>query len=237
MNPMLFLQNFPGDAETHRLRRDASVILRVSASPVKSSVLAALIAVFLLGCGNRVDVVDSQSDLHLSGNWNDSDSRAVAEGLAEALATAPWIAAFTEARGRAPVLRVGRIHVRTRALDDIVDPAVFTADLERALIASGRVRVVTSASETAIQRDERADLADQAASAPALHAGLAADVVLTGTLLTQDDRVLDRGLSGTYRQVKFYQLDLAVSDLTTTELLWRGAIERKKTIEQSTVGW
>lgn len=197
----------------------------------------AALLVCLLGCGNRVDVVDSQSDLHLSGNWNDSDSRAVAEGLAEALATAPWIAAFTDAHGRAPVLRVGRIRVRTRALDDIVDPAIFTADIERALIASGRVRVVTSARETAIQRDERADLVDHAATAPPLQAGLAADVVLTGTLLTQDDRILDRGVAGTYRQVKFYQLDLAVSDLTTTELLWRGAVERKKTIEQSTLGW
>jgi len=213
--------------------------LPFSSSPVKCGLRSGLLCALLVlaGCGNRVEVVDSQIDLHLSGNWNDSDSRAVAEGLAEALTAAPWIAAFTDTHARAPVLRVGRIRVRTRALDDIVDPAIFTADIERALIASGRVRVVTSASETAIQREERADLVGHAATAPPLLGGLAADVVLTGTLLTQDDRVLDRGLAGTYRQVKFYQLDLAVSDLTTTELLWRGSVERKKTIEQSTLGW
>ncbi len=222
------------------VRKSGSPEVRKSFStallPCRRAGLALFLAL-LLGCGNRVDVVDSQIDLHLSGNWNDSDSRAVAEGLAEALATAAWIDTFADAHGRAPVLRVGRVRVRTRALDDIIDPAIFTTDIERALIASGRVRVVTNAQESALQRSERADVQAHTATPLPMQGALAADVVLTGTLLTQDDSVLDRGVTGTYRQVKFYQLDLAVSDLTTTELLWRGAVERKKTIEQSTLGW
>lgn len=222
------------------VRKSESPEVRKSFSPTLlpfRGVGVAAFLVLLLGCGNRVDVVDAQSDLHLSGNWNDSDSRVVAENLAEALTTAPWIDAFTDEHGRAPVLRVGRVYVRTRTLDDVVDPAIFTADIERALIASGRVRVVTNAQESALQREERADVQANAATPVPMQGALAADVVLTGTLLTQDDRVLDRGVTGTYRQVKFYQLDLAVSDLTTTELLWRGSVERKKTIEQSTLGW
>jgi len=199
-----------------------------------------LLAVVLLavGCGSRTDIVDSSVDLHLSGNWNDSDSRVVAENLAKTVATAPWVVAFTEEHGRPPVLRIGRIRVRTRALDDVVDPAIFAADIERALIASGLVRVVANRGEAAIQRSERSDAVAHAAQAPAQHATLAPDVVLSGTLLTQDDQVLDRGVGGgTYKQVKFYQLDLAVADITTTEILWRGAVERKKLISQSTLGW
>jgi penicillin-binding protein activator len=178
-----------------------------------------ILALALIGCGDRAEVVDSQTDLHLSGNWNDSDSRVVSESLAKAVAQAPWVAEFRERMGRPPVLRVGRIFVRTRALDDLVEPAVFTNDIQRALIASGQVRVVADRREAEIQRDERTDVAVGAAQPVITDGGLAANVVLTGTLLTQDDRVLDKGVSGTYRQVKFYQLDLAVSDLATTEIL------------------
>lgn len=207
-----------------------------------SGILRALIlavAVFLgAGCGSRsVDVVDSQTDLHLSGNWSDADSRAVAEQVGQRLAEAPWIADFVAEHGRPPVLRVGRVVVRTRALDDVVDPTIVTNDLTRALIASGKVRVVADRAESAIQGEERQDLVDHAAAPVARRAGLAADVVLGGTLLTQDDRVLDRGLTGTYRQVKFYQFDLAVTALGSNEVLWRDSVERKKTIEQSTAGW
>ncbi len=190
------------------------------------------------GCGSRTKIIDANVDLHLSGNWNDSDSRAVAENLAHSVATAPWVAAFTQEHGQSPVLRIGRIRVRTRALDDVVDPAIFAADIERALIASGLVRVVANRSEAAMQAEERSDAVAHAAQAPAVHATLAPDVILSGTLLTQDDRVLDRGIGGgTYKQVKFYQLDLAIADITTTEILWRGSVERKKLITQSTLGW
>lgn len=201
-------------------------------------VIMVLVAALVSGCGSRsVDVVDSHTDLHLSGNWSDADSRAVAEQVGQRLAEAPWIADFVAEHGRAPVLRVGRVVVRTRALDDLVDPTIVTNDLTRALIASGKVRVVADRAETAVQGRERQDLADHAAQPVAQRAGLAADVILGGTLLTQDDRVLDRGLTGTYRQVKFYQFDLVVTALGSNEVLWRDSVERKKTIEQSTTGW
>jgi hypothetical protein len=210
----------------------------VSARAMVAALLLAGLA--LAGCGGDARVVDPQTDLHLSGNWNDADAREVVAALGPACLGGAWIDDFVAARGRAPVVRVGHIHARTRAIDDEIDPAILTDDLVRALIASGRVRAVASRAEAAGaggSRDTRAEFAQHAAIAPAGGQELGADYLLTGTILTQDDQVLDPGLTGTYRQVKFYQATLELVDLTTNEKVWIGSAERKKLIEQSTTGW
>lgn len=202
---------------------------------------ALLVALALLaGCGRETAVVDPQTDLHLSGNWNDADARAVAEAIIPQCLEAGWIDAFHQERGRAPVVRVGHVRSRTRQIDDVVDAGIIADDLVRRLIASGRVRAVASRGEAAGEggtRDTRDEMAVHAAAAPAQRQELAADYLLVGSILSQDDQVLDRGLTGTYREVRFYQATFELIDLTTNEKVWMGSAERKKVVEQSTVGW
>jgi len=194
----------------------------------------------LAGCGGDARVVDPQTDLHLSGNWNDADAREVVAAITPQCLSGEWLDGFHAEHGRAPVVRIGRFRVRTRAIDDEVDPEILTDDLQRALIASGRVRAIASRAEAAGEggaRDTRQEFAAQAAQAPASGQELVADYLLSGSLLTQDDQVLDRGITGTYRQVKFYQATFELTDLATNEKVWIGSAERKKLIEQSTIGW
>ena len=200
--------------------------------------LFALLA--LAGCGGEARVVDPQTDLHLSGNWNDADAREVVAAITPQCLSGDWLAGFQAEHGRAPVVRIGRVRVRTRAVDDEIDPEILTDDLMRALIASGRVRAIASKVEAAGEggaRDTRQEFATHAASAPAGGQELGADYLLSGSILTQDDQVLDAGITGTYRQVKFYQAAFELIDLTTNEKVWIGSAERKKLIEQSTTGW
>ena len=201
------------------------------------SVFAVLLALVLAGCGSRADVVDPQSDLHLSGNWNDADARTVAEAVAKQVIEGAWVDRYTQDKGRQPVVRFGHVRVRTRTIDDEVEPQIILEDVAKVLIASDRVRVVANRREAGMTRLERADVAANAAQAPVAGHELAADLILSGSIITQDDSVVDPGLTGSYKAVKFYQADFQLVDLTTNEVVWRGSAERKKTITQSTVGW
>jgi len=197
-----------------------------------------LVAV-LAGCGSRaeVEVIEPQSDLHLSGNWNDADARIVAETVAKQVIEGAWVGRYTQDKGRQPVVRCGHVRVRTRTIDDEIEPGIIIDDLAKALIASGRVRVAASRSEATVTRSERADVTANAAQAPPAGQELAADLILSGSIVTQDDSVVDPGLTGSYKAVKFYQADFQLVDLATNEVVWRGSAERKKAITQSTVGW
>lgn len=190
------------------------------------------------GCGSRkTEVVDAQTDLHLSGNWNDADARLVASDVAHQLISGAWLERYRVDLGRMPVVRLGQVRTRTRAFDDEIEPDIILDDLAKALIASGRVRVAANRGEAGLTRAERIDVAGAAAQAPLTGQELATDLILSGSIVTQDDSVLDPGLTGTYKAVKFYQADFRLVDLTTNEVVWRGSAERKKTIRQSTVGW
>ena len=207
-------------------------------SEVRSVGSAILLLVLVLpGCGSRAAVIDPQSDLHLSGNWNDADARVVAEAVAHQMMEGAWVGRYTEDKGRLPVVRFGHVRVRTRTIDDEVEPQIILDDLAKVLIASSRVRVAANRREAGVTRSERTDVAANAVQAPVAGHELAADLILSGSIITQDDSVVDPGLTGSYKAVKFYQADFQLVDLTTNEVVWRGSAERKKTITQSTVGW
>jgi TolB-like protein len=195
----------------------------------------------LCACGSRqVTVVDPAHGEHLSGNWNDGDSAAVAAQIVPDCLGAPWLEEFHTRFGHAPVVRLGHIRVRVEDLDDEIDTDVFTDDVQRALIDSGRVRAVASRSEANRRegaRDARLEFEENARDAPEQRAELTADYLLAGSILMQNDSILDKGLiSGTIKRLKFYQTTLTLTDLTSNEVVWSGSVDRKKLIEQSTVG-
>ena len=56
----------------------------------------ALAALLISGCaGTKVDRVTHDSVIDLSGRWNDTDSRLVAEEMLRDCLNAPWLAAYT----------------------------------------------------------------------------------------------------------------------------------------------
>jgi penicillin-binding protein activator len=180
------------------------------------------VAIVATGCGRKVEVVDSNTSINLSGRWNDADSKNVSEEMTQQCLSAGWFTEFRDSSGRKPVMRVSL--VENKSNEDIATQ-IFTNDLERALINSSKVRVVASRAEAQTQREERADVQGNAAAgtAPASGQEQAPDFALQGSIRIQHD-------AGGKDQVKFYQVDLKLVNLVTNETVWIGSAERKKVV-------
>ena len=50
----------------------------------------------VLSCSRQVQRIDESAQLDLSGRWNDTDSRLVAEEMVKDGLTRPWITDFTD---------------------------------------------------------------------------------------------------------------------------------------------
>lgn len=194
-------------------------------SNVLTAIALVAATVVVPGCGRKVTVVNPDTSIHLSGRWNDNDSKAVSEEMVNKIMRADaWITNFRDRAGRVPIVRVAQVVNRS---EEEIATGIFTTDLENALINSGRVRVVTSRSEAELSRAERTDIAANSAgdNVPKQQKELAPDFLLQGAIRIQHD-------SDSSQQVKFYQVDLYLADTTTNEKVWIGSTERKKVVER-----
>ena len=181
--------------------------------------------VFLLaGCNPTVTRVESDTVTDLSGKWNDTDSRLVAEEMIQDVLSRGWLTKFNRSKGKAPTVIVGTVrnlsheHINTRT---------FIADMERELINSGEVEFVASAQD---RKEVRSEVKDQDLNASeesrkSMGNEVGADFMLQGSINTIVDAV-----SG--EQARFYQIDLTLIELGTNRKVWVGQKKIKKTIEK-----
>ena len=188
------------------------------------------IALLPIACSSQRTVtrIDPNTVTDLSGRWNDTDSRLVANELIHSSLTEAWLRNYREANaGNAPVIIVGTF--RNSTLEHIA-VNTFVNDLERAFVNSGAVRVVASPDERSEIRDERYDQQQHATAATrarwAQETG--ARYMLQGDIQAIEDR--DRG-----ERVVFYQVDAQLVDLQSNEKVWTGQHKQKKFIERSRV--
>ena len=76
------------------------------------TVLMAGCALFMLGgCGSETKVtrIDAGVVTDLSGRWNDTDSRIVAETMVKESLSYPWLNSFSQSKKRQPVVVVGTV--------------------------------------------------------------------------------------------------------------------------------
>jgi uncharacterized protein (TIGR02722 family) len=205
----------------HRSPRSATL------RPVTLLVVLGLSALAAAGCGGkRVTRIDPTTVTDLSGRWNDTDSRLVANALIEQSLNAPWLRRYAEAHGgEPPTVIVGEF--RNRTLEHI-PVNTFIRDLERAFVNSGAVRVVASADERKEVRAERADQQEHARADTRARIGqeLGARYMLHGEIQAIEDR--EGG-----DKVIFYQVDATLIDLESNEKAWVGQYQIKKYIERS----
>jgi len=207
-------------------------ILKFGAAMLKSLALSTLILAGLsAGCASSsVSRVDSNTVTDLSGDWNDTDSRLVAEQMITDCLTRPWLAEFRNANGgKKPVVIVGSI--RNRSTEHI-QTTVFTKDLERELINSGLVKFVASKDERSDVRDEREDQQNNssAESMKRLRQETGADFMVIGNI----DSILD-SKSGT--TAKFYKVNLELIGMESNEKVWIGTKDIKKMVKRSSLGF
>jgi len=190
-------------------------------------VLLFMLAVALLaGCGKTVNRVASDSTIDLSGNWNDTDSRLVAEEMLNDCLARPWYQnSLRSKNGENPVIVIGQIR---NLSTEHLNTQTFINDIQRVLINSGKVDFVANSEERKQLRNEIDDQSGNATDESSKERGqeIGADIMLTGSINAIEDR------SGG-QQVKFYQIDLELTDLQTHKKLWIGDKKIKKFIEKS----
>ena len=189
----------------------------------------AFLGVFLLaGCsgGKQVTRIDADTTVDLSGRWNDTDSRLVAEEMIADCLSHPWTTQHMQGSlGDLPVVIAGA--VRNLGTEHIA-VGTFIADIERALINSGRAHVVASPDERGDVRLERADQWANASQETVKRLGqeLGADYMMIGSINTITDQ--EGG-----EKVVFYQVDLSLIDIESNLKTWIGQKKIKKYIARS----
>ena len=128
---------------------------------IVSAALCALVGLGSVSCGHKVERVSVDEQIDLSGRWNDTDSRLVAQEMVNQILGADWIAN----------------HQRTK-------------DVEKAFVMSGKVRLVQAGEKREELRKERAAQQDFASSETAKKWGkeLGADYMLNGDIASITDQ-------------------------------------------------
>lgn len=191
----------------------------------RAGILAA--ALLPVACGGKqVTRIDPSSVTDLSGRWNDTDSRLVANELIGSSLTEPWLRRYTESHGgEAPVVIVGSFRNRTM---EHIPVNTFVRELERAYINSGAVRLVAGAEERQEIRGEREDQQENARAETRARMAqeTGARYMLQGNIEAIEDR------EGRERVI-YYQIDATLVDLQSNERVWAGQKQLKKLITQS----
>ena len=200
----------------------------------KISGLFILITALLLiaGCGpgsRTVERIATDEVTDLSGRWNDTDSKLVAEQMIRDLTYRPWIDDFVMENDEKPVLIVGTIR---NLSSEHIQTDVFVKDIERELVNSGKVKFVASSDERNEIRDERDEQLSYASeeTSKSLAQETGADFMLKGSINSTTDEI-----SG--KAAVFYQVDLELINIETNEKAWIGSKEIKKFITKAKTKW
>lgn len=172
---------------------------------------------------HRVERVDVDETIDLSGRWNDTDSRTVADDMVTQVLEGAWITEhLRNNNGEKPVVIVGLVYNKT---SEHIDANTFIKDVEKAFVNSGKVRLVQAGEKREELRKERAAQQDFASLETAKKWGLelGADYMLQGEISSIVD-------SYNREQVTYYQTSLELANLETNEIVWIGDTKIKKYI-------
>lgn len=193
------------------------------------SCLALLLLLTACGGGKQVTRMDTETVTDLSGRWNDTDSRLVAEEMVSDALARPWLVNFIAESGGKPVVTVGTIRNMTQ---EHISIETMTKDFERELINAGTVRFIQSKEFRDEIRGEREEQQQYATpeTAKKMRAELGADFILQGSV----KQIVDAEGN---KQTSFYQADFELINLESMEKVWIGQKEIKKGISQGSTKW
>lgn len=186
-----------------------------------------LALVVLAGCNSvKVERVSPDTVTDLSGYWNDTDVRIVAESLIADCVNAPAITNYIRNNNALPVVIVGNFRNDS---DEHIDTSILSKKFEVALINSGKVDFVASSSERGEIRQEREEQQAWASeeTAKRLANETGADFMLIGSVKTMVDHVNNAS-------TRTYWVYAELIDIESNRKLWLGEnSEIKKVITKS----
>ncbi|TCC95044.1 penicillin-binding protein activator LpoB [Pedobacter hiemivivus] len=185
---------------------------------VKKIMTIAAIAVsgmIITSCSRQVTRVSTDQAIDVSGNWNNTDSRLVAEEMTQTILGGKWLSTHLEEKqGKRPVVIVGVMQNKSH---EHIDAETFVKDVEQSFIKSERVRLVQGGKKREELRGEKADQQDNATISTMKKFGLenGADYILQGSI----NSIVD---SHKRKKVVYYQVNLELTDIQTNEVVWIG---------------
>lgn len=188
-----------------------------------------LLGTFVTGCtATKVERIDSDKTVDLSGNWNDSDSRMVAQEMIKDALSQRWVDNFEKQNGKIPTVIVGTVVNRSY---EHINVLTFIKDMERELTNSGRVQFVASKEERLEVREERKDQGENARPETVKPSGreMGADYMLKGNISSILDEVDGK-------KVVYYQVTLEMIDLESNIKVWYGDKKIKKLVKRTPLG-
>lgn len=190
----------------------------------KSIIALAAVAILISSCASRkVTRVDPAEQIDLSGRWNDTDSKQVAEEMIGDVLSKPWLERFTGQQQKPPVVIIGVVVNRSH---EHIEAETFIKDIEREFINSGRVRVVENDFFREKLREEKEQQQTNASvdTQSRIANELGADFMLFGVINSTVDQLKKE-------KVVSYKVNLEMVNLESTEKVWLGDKEIKKYIK------
>lgn len=175
----------------------------------------AVSGMLISSCSRQVTRVNTDQAIDVSGNWNNTDSRLVAEEMTQTVLGGKWLSTHLEEKqGKRPVVVVGVVKNKSH---EHIDAETFVKDVEQAFIKSERVRLVQGGKKREELRAEKADQQDNASVSTMKKFGLenGADYILQGSI----NSIVD---SHKRKKVVYYQVNLELTDIQTNEVVWIG---------------
>ena len=179
---------------------------------------------FLLSCSTRtVSRIDPATSIDLSGRWNDTDSRQVADQMIYDLFSSPSFKTYSEQKGRKPVIVMGLIRNRT---SEHIDAENYVKKFEIVIHKSGIADLVESdefRDKLRVERTEQQDFADPT-TVKQWGKEIGADVMLFGEMTSEVDTYNNK-------RVVNYITTLFLTDIETNKRVWYGQNEIKKFVK------
>jgi uncharacterized protein (TIGR02722 family) len=183
----------------------------------------AVMILIAAGCARSVTRVDPGQPIDLSGRWNDTDSRQVADKMIQELKGSESFKTYSQSLGRKPTIIVGLVRNKT---SEHIDADNYIKKFELAIFNSGVADLVESDAFRNKLREERAQQQDFSDPATVARWGKesGANLMLFGEMTSETD---------VYQQKRVvnYITTLFLTDMETNKRVWYGQEEIKKFVK------
>ena len=179
---------------------------------------------FFISCQTRtVTRIDPDAQIDLSGRWNDSDSRAMADQMVQQLFTSEKFKDYLKEKEKKPSIIVGLIKNKT---SEHIDANNYVKKFEMAIYNSNVAELVESEEFRDKLRLERAQQQDFAEPSTVSKWGkeIGADLMLFGEMTSETDTYNNK-------RVVNYITTLFLTDIETNKRVWYGQQEIKKFVK------
>ena len=174
-----------------------------------------LLSITLVGCSRKVTRIDPSEQIDLSGRWNNTDSRLVAEEMTKSILNDDWIKQhLQDHNNQKPVVIVGMV---TNKSHEHIDAETYVKDVEQSFLKSSKVRLVQGGKKREELRAEKADQQTNSSASTMKKFGLenGADYILQGNI----NSIVD---SQKRNKVVYYQVNLELTNIQSNEVVWIG---------------